>query len=76
MGKIKNYMLRKVWSTPAKNPLTGDTVAQRMREGICRNAGCVTTGEYYTGLAQATCRRCGHKNSCAGCHVKEWNIPD
>ena len=76
MGKIKNYILRKIWSTPAKNPLTGDTTKQRLNEYLCKVNGCVTYGEYYTMYDQATCRRCGHKNRCANDLVKEWSLPD
>jgi hypothetical protein len=74
--KLLGYILKVIFRTPAKNPLTGDTVAQRMRESTCRSVGCVTQGEYYTMLQQATCRRCGHRNKCAGDFVKEWILPD
>jgi hypothetical protein len=75
MGKIKNYILRKVWSIPAKNPLTGDTFEQRAREQRCKSGSCITVGSYY-GMPQATCARCGHRNRCAGDFVKEWSLPD
>ena len=38
--------------------------------------GCVTTARYYVGMPQATCRRCGHKNSCARSEIPEWSEPD
>ena len=73
---IKSLSRTPVSRTPAKNPLTGDTPAQRARESICRNVGCVVISKYYVGLPQAVCRRCGHRNKCAGAHMKEWYIPD
>jgi hypothetical protein len=63
------------FDVPAKNPLTGDTLQQRINESICRRHGCIDWGTYYD-LPQATCARCGHRNSCAGWHVKEWELPD
>lgn len=71
------YQLLKVCiRTPAKNTVTGDTTKQRIREFECRQLGCVNTAEYYIGMPQATCRRCGHKNHCAQPQVPEWRYPD
>jgi uncharacterized OB-fold protein len=68
-------ILRLFFRVPAKNPLTGDTLKQRMNESKCRRVGCVTIGGYYY-YPQATCRRCGHRNHGVNSHVKEWNLPD
>lgn len=70
-----DYILMLFFRVPAKNPLTGDTVQQRINEYLCRKRGCITTGPYY-GMPQASCCFCGHKNSCANNHVEEWSLPD
>ena len=66
---------RFIWRVPAKNIVTGDTLKQRMREQYCRVLGCIGLGEL-TGLPQAQCMRCGHKNKCAAAFIKEWSNPN
>jgi hypothetical protein len=73
---ITGITLKKFVKTPAKNTVTGDTPQQRVREFKCKMNGCVTTARYYVGMPQATCRRCGHKNSCARSEIPEWSEPD
>lgn len=74
-----HYFTYKILETllckPAKNTLVKDSPNQRAREFICKIYGCETIGKYYK-LPQATCRRCGHKNKCAGDHMPEWNNPN
>ena len=74
LPRLFRAILKRMPLAPAKNTVVGDTPDQRVREFICRIDGCITVGSYY-GMAQATCRRCGHKNSCAGTHVPEWRDP-
>tara|TARA_R110002110_G_scaffold9646_2_gene47323 strand:+ start:832 stop:1155 length:324 start_codon:yes stop_codon:yes gene_type:complete len=71
------YIFLVGWSTsdPCKNPLIKDTSVDRYYEGVCRRYGCITTESYY-GMAQASCARCGGRNSCAGDSVGRWRTPD
>jgi hypothetical protein len=56
-----------------KNPHSPNNIRFWVREFICDTFGCITTAKYYVGMPQATCRRCGHKNSCAQPQVPEWS---
>ena len=74
--KFLNKLAFFIYRTPAKNTVAGDTLKQRIRENNCRNLGCIHYGRYYVFMEQSTCRRCGHKNSCAQDIIEEWNIPE
>jgi hypothetical protein len=41
LNTILRFIIKPLSKTPAKNPLTGDTPAQRSRESTCRKVGCV-----------------------------------
>jgi hypothetical protein len=61
-----------------KNPLVKDTLKNRFNEWLCGKnfRRCIRYESYY-GMAQAWCKRCGHKNKgLASDGVPEWHIPD
>lgn len=61
-----------------KNPLVEDTFYNRFNEWLCGKnfKSCIRYGSYY-GMAQGSCRRCGHKNKgLASEDVPEWQLPN
>jgi len=72
---IKQWILRRILTTPAQNTVTGDTGDQRVREFKCRVKGCVEIGRYY-GLQQAICCRCGGSTGYATGFIPKWSKPD
>lgn len=58
------------------NPLVEQTPKVRFNQWRCKKSGCLTTAEYYVGMPQSHCRRCGKMTYYADRKIcNPWELP-